>query len=69
MRLNKLEAELLVITSLRDGSSIIRPGITWKVYPNWSLYWLQSQFAGGAGTEFGYLQVKRASDFGLRFSF
>jgi hypothetical protein len=69
IRLNKLEAELLVITSLRDGSSMIRPGITWKVHPNWSLYWLQSQFVGGAGTEFGHLQVKRSSDFGLRFSF
>jgi hypothetical protein len=69
IRLNKLEAELLVITSLRDGSSMIRPGITWKVHPNWSLYWLQSQFVGGAATEFGHLQVKRASDFGLRFSF
>jgi hypothetical protein len=69
IRLNKLEAELLVITSLRDGSSMIRPGITWKVHPNWSLYWLQSQFLGGTATEFGHLQVKRASDFGLRFSF
>jgi hypothetical protein len=69
IRLNKLEAELLVITSLRDGSSIIRPGITWKVRPNWSLYWLQSQFVGGSSTEFGLLQVKRASDFGVRFSF
>ena len=69
IRLNTLEAELLVITSLRDGSSMIRPGITWKVRPNWSLYWLQSQFIGGAATEFGHLQVRRSSDFGLRFSF
>ncbi len=69
IRLNKLEAELLAITSLRDGSSMIRPGITWKFHPNWSLYWLQSQFMGGSATEFGHLQVKSSSDFGLRFSF
>ncbi len=69
IRLNKLELEVMTITSLRDGSSIIRPGITWKFHPNWSLYWLQSRFVGGVATEFGQLQVSRISDFGLRFSF
>ncbi len=66
---DKLEAEMLVLSSVRDGSALLRPGISWRIQPNWSLYWLQSEFVGGARTEFGYLQVRRLSDFGLRFHF
>jgi len=66
---DKLEAEMLVISSVRDRSALLRPGISWKIHRNWSLYWLQSEFVGGARTEFGYLQARRLSDFGLRFHF
>jgi hypothetical protein len=66
---DKLELELLVLSSLRDGSALVRPGIYWKLSPNWRLYWLQGEFAGAAATEFGYVQVRRLSDFGLRYHF
>ncbi len=66
---DKLEAEMIVISSLRDGSSVIRPGVYWKIFPNWSLYWVQSEFAGGNGSEFGQIQVQRTSDFGVRYHF
>jgi len=66
---DKLEAELLVLSSARDGSALVRPGISWKIARNWSIYWLQSELIGGTGTEFGHLQVRRMSDFGLRFHF
>jgi hypothetical protein len=66
---DKLEAELLVLTNLRDGSALIRPGIYWKIRPDWSLYWLQGELMGGPGTEFGHLQVSRVSDFGVRYYF
>jgi hypothetical protein len=66
---DKLEAEVLVLTNLRDGSSLVRPGVYWKIHPNWSLYWLQSELLGGASTEFGHLQVSRVSDFGVRYHF
>ncbi len=66
---DKLEAEVLVLTNLRDGSSLARPGLYWKIHPNWSLYWLQGELLGGAGTEFGHLQVSRVSDFGVRYHF
>jgi hypothetical protein len=66
---DKLEAEFLVLGNLRDGSALLRPGIYWRIRPNWSLYWLQGEFVGGAGTEFGHLQVSRVSDFGVRYHF
>ena len=66
---DKLEAEVLTLTNLRDGSSLVRPGLYWKIHPNWSLYWLQGELLGGASTEFGHLQVSRVSDFGVRYHF
>ncbi|HEV8132023.1 MAG TPA: hypothetical protein VGQ81_12280 [Acidobacteriota bacterium] len=66
---NKLEVEAIVISSLRDGSSLVRPGFYWKVHPNWSLYWLQSEFLGDNQTEMGHIQIRRSSDFGVRYHF
>ncbi len=66
---DKIEAEVLALTNLRDGSSLLRPGLYWKIHPNWSLYWLQGELLGGASTEFGHLQVSRVSDFGVRYHF
>jgi hypothetical protein len=66
---DKLEAEVLTLTNLRDGSSLVRPGLYWKIHPNWSLYWLQGELLGGASTEFGHIQVSRVSDFGVRYHF
>jgi hypothetical protein len=69
IRLQKLEAETITITSLRDGSTVVRPGIYWKITPNWTLYWIQTEFIGAPRTEFGHVQIRRSSDIGLRFHF
>jgi len=66
---DKFEAEVLILANLRDGSSLVRPGLYWKIHSNWSLYWLQGELLGGATTEFGHLQVSRVSDFGVRYHF
>jgi hypothetical protein len=69
VRFNKVEVELVALTSLRDGSTLLRPGVYWKIHPNWTLYALQSEFAGGPSTEFGHLQIRRVTDFGVRFHY
>jgi hypothetical protein len=69
IRLNRLELETIVISSLRDGSSLIRPGITRRISTNWSVYCIYSQFVGGAGTEFGFVQIRRGADIGIRYHF
>ncbi len=69
VRLNKFDLELIAITSLRDGSSLLRPGVYYRIRPDWQLYWIPSAFVGGSGTEFGQVQVGHTSDFGLRYSF
>ena len=66
---DRLEGEVIVISSLRDGSSVIRPAVYWKIFPNWSIYWIQSKFVGGRESEFGQIQVQRTSDFGVRYHF
>jgi hypothetical protein len=66
---NKLEVETIVITSLRDGSLILRPGIYWRIRPNVRLYWIQTTFLGGAATEIGQIPLKRISEIGFRYSF
>jgi hypothetical protein len=69
IRLNRLEVETIAISSLRDGSSLVRPGIRWRIGGNWSLYCLYSEFLGNAGTEFGHIQIKRSADIGIRYYF
>ncbi len=69
IRLNRLEVETIAINSLRDGSSLIRPGIRWRLGTNWSVYCIYSEFVGNAGTEFGHIQIKRSTDFGIRYNF
>jgi hypothetical protein len=69
IRLNRLELETILISSLRDGSSLIRPGITRRIGTNWSVYCIFSQFLGGAGTEFGDIQIGRSADIGIRYHF
>jgi hypothetical protein len=69
IRLNRLEVETIVITSLRDGSSLIRPGIRWRAGTNWSLYCIYSEFTGNARTEFGHIQIRRGLDIGIRYHF
>ena len=69
IQLNRLELETIVISSLRDGSSLIQPGISWRIGSNWSLYCIDSEFVGNASTEFGYIQIKRSTAIGVRYHF
>jgi hypothetical protein len=69
IQLNRLELETIVIVSLRDGSSLVQPGINWRVHPNWSLYCIDSEFVGSAGSEFDYIQIKRSIAIGIRYHF
>lgn len=65
----KLQLETIVISSLRDGSSLIRPGISRRIGSNWSVYCIYSQFVGNAATEFGNIQIRRSTDIGIRYHF
>jgi hypothetical protein len=66
---NKLEIETLAITSLRDGSSLVRPALNWHIRPNVEVYWLHNAFTGRSVTELGHTQVRSSSHFGIRYHF
>jgi hypothetical protein len=69
LRGERLQLETVVISSLRDGSSLVRPGLLWKVTPNWRLYVLQTEFIGHPRTELGHIQLRRSTDIGVRYHF
>jgi hypothetical protein len=69
IRLRQLELETIVISSLRDGSSAVRPGITWRPRPDWDFYCIYTQFIGNAGTDFGHIPIGRSADIGIRYHF
>ena len=63
----RTSAELIVITNVRDGSSLARATITRKIRPTVSVFVMQTEFLGGG--EFAYLQVARVTTAGLRVWF
>ncbi|HSP35336.1 MAG TPA: hypothetical protein VLU46_13550, partial [Thermoanaerobaculia bacterium] len=65
----KNEVELIGIVSTRDRSSIARLTLSRKVRPNVSAYIIDTEFFGARGSEFAYIQVKRATTFGARWYF
>lgn len=65
----RLDAEALTITSLRDGSTFLRSALNWKIQPRVALYLVETEFLGGDRTEFDYVQVRRMADLGLRIYF
>ncbi len=69
IQLNRLEVETILISSLRDGSSLVQPGIRWRIGSNWSLYCIDSEFVGNASTEFGHIQIRRSVALGIRYHF
>ena len=69
IRLNRIESETIVITSLDDGSSLVQPGIRWRIGSNWSVYCIYREFLGNARTEFGHIQIRRSADIGIRYHF
>jgi hypothetical protein len=69
IRLNRVESETIIITSLDDGSSLVQPGIRWRIGSNWSVYCIYREFLGNARTEFGHIQIRRSTDIGIRYHF
>jgi hypothetical protein len=65
----KVDAELIAITNLRDGSTLVRAAATYKLRPDVSLYVLDTEVLGGRGSELEYLQVTRVTTLGARYHF
>ena len=67
--LGKVDAELITITNLRDGSTLVRAAATYKLRPNVSLYAIETELVGGRESELEYLQVERVTTAGVRVYF
>ena len=65
----KNDVELIAIANLRDRSSIVRLTMTRKLRPSLNAYIIETEFIGGDDSEFAYIQVKRATTFGVRYYF
>jgi len=66
---DRVDLETIAIASLRDGSSLLRATLSWKVRPNVSVYVVQTGFLAGSRSEFDYVQVRRITDLGVRVYF
>lgn len=66
---SKIDAELIAIVNLRDGSAILRASLTRKLGPNLNAYLLHTEFTGGRESEMSYLQVARVTTAGVRYYF
>ena len=64
-----LDLETIAIGNVRDGSSLLRATLTWKVRPSISVYAVQTEFVAGSRTELDYVQVRRMTDLGVRIYF
>jgi hypothetical protein len=66
---DKLDAELIAITNLRDGSLLARLTLTRRLRANVSIYVIDTEFAGAHASELSYMQVRRVTTAGARFYF
>jgi hypothetical protein len=66
---DRVDLEAIAISSLRDGSSLLRATLSWKVRPSVSLYLVQTGFLAGSRSELDYVQVRRMTDVGVRVYF
>jgi hypothetical protein len=66
---DKLDAELIAITNLRDGSLLARATLTRRVRANVSIYLIDTEFAGARASELSYMQVRRVTTGGARYYF
>lgn len=66
---DQLDAELIVIANLRDGSLLARGTITHKLRSNVSVYLIDTEFAGARTSELAYMQVRRVTTAGARLFF
>jgi hypothetical protein len=67
--IRKVDAELITITNLRDGSTLVRAAATYKLRPSVSLYAIETELIGGRESELEYLQVERVTTAGVRVYF
>jgi len=65
----KIDAELIAIVNLRDGSAILRASLTRKLRQNLNAYLIHTEFTGGRESEMAYLQVARVTTAGVRYYF
>jgi len=65
----RLQAEVITIVNLRDGSGLARLSVTHQLRPNLSLYLIDTEFAGSGESEFGYMPLQRATTLGVRLYF
>jgi hypothetical protein len=65
----ELEAEVITMTNLRDGSSIVRTSLSRRLHRNLSLFLMNTEFAGRRGSEISYIQVGRLTTAGVRLFF
>jgi hypothetical protein len=66
---DKLDAELIAITNLRDRSLLARLTLTCRLRANVSLYVIDTEFAGARASELSYMQVRRVTTAGARYYF
>ena len=65
----KSSAELIAITNLRDGSTLVRATLSRSLLPSLSAYVIATEFLGESGSELAYLQVARVMAIGARVHF
>ncbi|MDP9360019.1 MAG: hypothetical protein M3P29_01070 [Acidobacteriota bacterium] len=66
---DKLDAELIAIANMRDGSLLARVTLTHKLRSNVSIYLIDTEFAGARASELAYMQVRRVTTAGAHFYF
>lgn len=65
----RMDAELIAIANLRDGSAIVRASWNWRVRPGMTIYAIDTEFPAPAGSEMAFLQIGRVTAAGVRFHF
>lgn len=63
------DVELIAITNTRDRSSLARATFTRKLTSRMSVYVIDTEFFGRAGSELAFMQIRRATTFGARVYF
>ncbi len=66
---DNLDAELITITNLRDGSLLARATLTRRLLARVSVYVIDTEFAGTRASELSYMQVRRVTTAGARYYF
>lgn len=65
----KTDAELIAITNLCDGSTILRATVSRRIHPSLSATFILTEFLGGDQSEMALMQVARVGTVGVRWHF